>query len=66
MFPLKTDLTPEIIYSTQTNKTKIKITAFQRIPVGSAKAYVNQFLALSKVIYRVFQGECARLRENFS
>jgi hypothetical protein len=47
----KIDSKPEIIYSTQTSKTNTKISAFQPIPVRSAKTYVNQFLALPNALY---------------
>jgi hypothetical protein len=47
----QTDSTPQIFYSTQTSKIKIKIFYFRCILVRSAKAYVNQFFALPKAMY---------------
>jgi hypothetical protein len=47
---IRTDSTPEIIYSTQASQTNIKISAFQLTPVRCAKAYFKYFFALSKAI----------------
>jgi hypothetical protein len=46
-----TDSTPLIIYISQASKNNTKIPAFRRIPAISAKAYVNQFLALPNARY---------------
>jgi len=50
----------ETIYSTQDSKINIKTYAFRYIPVSSAKAYVNQFLALPNAVYSrsVYLYEC--------
>jgi hypothetical protein len=51
-----TKVAKTLTYSTQTSKSNIKISAFQRILVRPAKVYVNQFLTLSKAIYTVSRG----------
>jgi hypothetical protein len=39
------------MHSTQTSKININISAFRRIPVRSAKAYINQSLALPNAMH---------------
>ena len=50
----------ETIYSTQDSKINLQMSAFPYIPVRSAKAYVNQFLALPNAIFshNVYLYEC--------
>ena len=47
----QTDSTPGIMFNTQTSTVNLSHSVIRCIPVGSAKAYVEPFLALPNSMY---------------